>query len=203
MIERGLPIAARQVESRCVGRDALRDLGSALESAVEHLGGNPPHHARLGMISEKVGDHASGTGHGQAGENDPIGSRDLAAVQANIATPRLAPSWKRELVHVRPKIPDSVEARSRGMRDDRVVWVVEASPGGPLGSELKPGGPKPEMVGLPGAANAVNAMRNPFQPPVLRQARQRRVADACFLCLAPGDQPPLTLRNLEQPLYRP
>ena len=83
------------------------------------------------------------------------------------------------------------------MRDDRVVGVVEAGPSGPLGSELQPGGPKPEMVGLSGAANAVDAVRNSFQPPVLRQTRQRRVADACFLCLAPGDQPPLTLRNLE------
>ena len=197
MIECGLPIAARQVEPRCVGRDALRDLGSTLESAVEHLGGNPPHHARLDMVGEKIGNHASGTGHRQAGDNDPIGSRNLAAVQPNIAAPRLPPSWKRELMDVRPKIPDSVEARSRGMRDDRVVGVVEASPGGPLGSELKPGSPKPEMVGLPGAANAVDAMRNPFQPPVLRQTRHRRIADACFLCLAPGDQPPLILRNLE------
>lgn len=196
MIERGLSVAARQVESRCVGRDALRDLGRVLESAVEHLGGNPPHHARLDMVSEKVGDRASGAGHRQAGENDPIGSRNLAAVQANIAAPRLAPSRKRELMHVRTKIADSVEARGRGMRDNRVVEVVEASPGGPLGSELKPGGPQLEMIGLSGAANAKDAVRYSLQPAVRRQTGQRRMANSRLLRLTSRDQSPLTLGNL-------
>ncbi len=196
MIERGLPIATRQVESRCVGRDALRDLGRVLESAVEHLGGNPPHHARLDMVSEKVGDRASGAGHRQTGKNDSIGIRNLAAVQANIAASRLAPSRKRELMHVCPKIADSVETRGRGMRDDRVVEVVEANPSGPLGSELKPGGPQLEMIGLPGTANAKDAVRYSLQPTVRRQPGQRRMANSRLLRLTSRDQSPLTLRNL-------
>lgn len=196
MIERRPPVAARQVESLRVGRDALRDLGSALESAVEDLGGDLPHHTWLDMVGEKVGDHASSSGHGQAGENDPIGSGNLAAVQANIAAPRLAPSWERELMHVCPKNSDPVEARSRRMRDDRVVEVVEASPGGPLGSELKPSGPQLEMIGLPGAANAKDAMRYSLQPTVRRQTGQRRMANSRLLRLTSRDQSPLTLRNL-------
>ncbi len=92
MIEHGLPVAPRQVESRCAGRDALRDLGRVLESAVKHLGGNPPHYARLDMVGEKIGDRASGAGYRQTGENDPISSGNLAAVQTDVAAPRLAPS---------------------------------------------------------------------------------------------------------------
>ena len=124
------------------------------------------------MVGEEVGDHAGGTGRRQAGENDSISGRHLAAMQADIATARLAPSRKRELVHVRPKIANSVEARGRGVRDDRAVEVIEAGPGGRLGSELKPGGPQPQMLRLSGAANAVNAMRNPLQPTIRRQAGQ-------------------------------
>jgi hypothetical protein len=106
MIEGGPSIAARQAESCCVGRDALRDIGGVLKPAVEHLSGDPSHNTRLYVIGEKVGDHAGGAGHWQAGEDDPIRSRDLAAVQTDVAAPCLAPSWKRELVHVCPKIAD-------------------------------------------------------------------------------------------------
>jgi hypothetical protein len=91
-------------------------------------------------------------------------------MQTEIAAPRLTASRKRELMHVCPKIADPVETRGRGVRDNRVVGVVEASPGGRLGSELKPGCPQPQMVRLPGSANAVNTMRHPFQPAVCRQA---------------------------------
>lgn len=166
MIEHGLPVAPRQVESRCVGCEALRDLGRVLESAAEHLGGNPPHHARLDMVGEKIGDHARRAGHRQAGENDPIGNGHLAAVQTDISAPRLTASRKRELVYVRPKVPDSVETRGRRVRDDGVIGVIEAGPGRHLGSELKPSSAQPEVVWLPGAANAVHAVRNPFQPTV-------------------------------------
>ncbi len=196
MIERGPPVAARQVESRCAGCDALRDLGSALESTVDDLGGNLPHHAWLNVVGEKVGDHAGRSGHGQAGENDPISSGNLAAVQANIAAPRLAASWERELMHVCPKVSDPVEARSRRMRDDGVVGIVEAGPGGRLGNKLKPGSPQPEMIGCPGAANAKDAVRYSLQPTVRRQTGQRRMANSRLLRLTSRDQSPLTLRNL-------
>jgi hypothetical protein len=66
MIERGPSVAAKQVESRCVGSDALRNLGRILESPVDDLGGDHPHDARLDMVGEKVGDRAGGAGHGQA-----------------------------------------------------------------------------------------------------------------------------------------
>ena len=149
MVERGLSVAARQVESLGVGGDALCDVGGGLEPTAEHLGGDPPHRARLDVVCEKVGDHAGGSGHRQAGKDDSIGSRDLAAVQADVAAPRLAPSGKRELVHVRPQVADPMQAGSRRVRDDRVLEVVEASPCGPLGCELKPGGPQPEVLGSP------------------------------------------------------
>ncbi len=196
MIERGLPVAARQVESHRVGGDALCDVGGVLEPALEDLGGDPPHSARLDVVGEKVGDRAGGAGHGQAGENDSIRGRHLAAMQADIAAPRLAPSQQRELVHVCAKIADSVEARGRGMRDDRVAEVVEAGPGGRLRSELKPGGPQLEMIGLPGAANAKDAVRYSLQPTVRRQPGQRRMANSRLLRLTSRDQSPLTLRNL-------
>lgn len=153
------------------------------------------------MVIQKVGNHAGGAGHGQSGDNYSISSRNLAAVQANIATPRLAPSWKRELMHVSSKIADSVKTRGRSVRDDRVVGIVESGPGRRRGGELKPGRAQAQMVRPPGAANAVDAMRHPFQSLIVDQARDRRVADSGLLCLAAGDQPPLTIRNLRQPLH--
>jgi len=203
VIERGLPVAARQIEFRCVGRDALRYCGCVLESAVNRLGGDPPHSARLHVIGQKVGDHAGRAGHRQAGEHDPIRSRNLAAVQTDIAAPCLAPLWKRELMYVCPQISDSMEPRGRSVRDDGAVGVVEASPGGLLGIKLEPSGAQPEMVGLSGAANAIETVRHPLQPAVCRQAGQRRMANSRLLRLTSRDQSPLTLRNLRYPLHRP
>ncbi len=86
------------------------------------------------------------------------------------------------------------------MRDDGVIGIIEAGPGGHLGSELKPGNSQPEIIGLPAAANAVDAVRYPFQPPIVDQARQRRVAYTRLLCMTPRDQSPLIFCNLGQPL---
>lgn len=58
------------------------------------------------------------------------------------------------------------------------------------------------MVGFPGASHTVDAVCHPFQPTVRRQTGQRRGTNTRLLGLAPGDQPPLTLRCLKQPLTR-
>ncbi len=153
------------------------------------------------MGSEKIGNHASGAGHRQTRENDPIGRGNHAAVQTNVAAPSLAPAWKRELVHVRAKITHSVKARGRCVRDDGVIRIVETGPGGRLGGELKPGSAQPEVVALPGAANAVHAVRHSLQPSVGSQAGQRGMTNARLPRLAPRNQPPLVLRNLGKSLY--
>ena len=47
MVERGLAITVRQVESRRVGGKAFGDIGAAVESAIDDLGGQPSHQAGL------------------------------------------------------------------------------------------------------------------------------------------------------------
>ena len=92
MIERGLAIAARQVEPRCVGRDALRDLGSALESAVEHLRKHRDEYAKgMGCLSlvALLGHVADRRGQ------KPIGEGDLAnEVRRDNSRRRLLTFWR-------------------------------------------------------------------------------------------------------------
>ncbi len=52
MLECGLSIVPRQVESRCIGGEAIGEGGCALEPAVEDLCGDCRDHAGLDVVGK-------------------------------------------------------------------------------------------------------------------------------------------------------
>jgi hypothetical protein len=122
------------------------------------------------VITEQVGDHPVGASDGKPEQDGALLGRHDAAVETHVGSAALTPNRERELVYVRPQVTDPVEIRRRGVRDDRTPQIAEPNPCGGGGIELEPRRPKPEMVCLAGAANAIHAMGDSFQSPVLDQA---------------------------------
>jgi hypothetical protein len=70
------------------------------------------------------------------------------AMKPNIRSARLAAMGKRELMHIRTEISDTVQGSRRGVGYDSDVRVVEPFPGRMIGVELEPSTAKAEMFWL-------------------------------------------------------
>lgn len=197
VLKKGGLVPFGQAERSCKGRDFLCDHTRVVVKVLERLDRDPCDGFGLDVAGQEVADHPARPGRGKAFEDDPLGVRDRSPVHPDVLPPSLPAPRHGEFMDVGADVADAVE-RCRGcMGNDCDVRVVETLPSRPIGIELEPCGPELEMVRLPSAAEAVDAMSDPLQYAALNEARESGVRDAACLRLGAGYEAPLALSEID------
>lgn len=166
-----------------------------IEDAIEHLDGDLRHAVGVDVVAEQVADHPPCPGHREPAKEEALLVHDPTPVDPHVGPPGLAAARQGELVDVRAEIADAVQGRRGRVRDDREVVVIETLPGRSPRIELQPRGAEAQVVGLRGAPNAVDAVRDALEQTGLDQPRDPAPADVGRPGLLEGDQAPLALRS--------